>query len=670
MVHTSPSWVLILVCIFYHTFTRNSARAKFTGWIDPDTKEENKETVGHKGMKYNLVMSDEFEKEGRLFGDGDDPMWCAIDKSDDDQTAQGKKSLQYYNSSMVTTRNGKLVIKTDSGDTKWRDWNPYMNGYQTMERHFRSGMVQGWNKFCFTGGILEIKMKLPGRPDVGGLWPAAWMLGNLGRATYESSTNKMWPWSYDTCDRAQQNAQEISACDVTEHYDFNAHQGRGATEIDLMEVMPGKSDPLPVVTDNLHRPYSSMTLQVAPGIPASMKRPPSGTRPDMGFHWYNNITYGRNVSINPFFYGTYLGPTSPKEPAFRSPDEAYQYDAIGSFMQLNETHWEEFSVYRLEWEPGENGYVRWYVDDEFKFGIGAEGIASATGASIPEEPSYVILNTAISTSWGFPTDTPWGCDVFDCKVSGGQCGLWPGFCESLPAEFEIEYVRVYQDKNNTRHTLGCNPPKFPTAKYIKAHTFKYLTPLQYQAEALLPVKKGGGSCKHSDSLACGGPGLGRCNIFSRCQCEEDWTGPNCKQPTYCNDFPDWEAGEWIDVLTYPHPSLFLVFFFLLIGCAVSVVVLHISQQRSQSQRSNSVPGYVGDEEGCGSTGTAQSPLPRLLGKVLAAVGYPLQRQRGYEPVEEQGARGGGYIGDVLSSASGDREHGIAMTQVGKAPSWL
>ena len=177
----------------------------------------------------------------------------------------------------------------------------------------------------------------------------------------------------------------------------------------------------------------------------------------MGFHWYNNISYGRNVSINPFFYGTYLGPTKDEEPAFRSQDEAYQYDAIGSFMQLNETHWKEFSVYRLEWEPGENGYVRWYVDDEFKFSIEAEGLATATGASIPEEPSYVILNTAISTSWGFPTDIPWGCDIFDCKVSGGQCGFWPGFCESLPAQFEIEYVRVYQDKNNSRHTIGCNP---------------------------------------------------------------------------------------------------------------------------------------------------------------------------------------------------------------------
>jgi len=33
-------------------------------------------------------------------------------------------------------------------------------------------MVQGWNKVCFTGGIVEIRAKIPGMKDKGGLWPA------------------------------------------------------------------------------------------------------------------------------------------------------------------------------------------------------------------------------------------------------------------------------------------------------------------------------------------------------------------------------------------------------------------------------------------------------------------------------------------------------------------
>ena len=85
-----------------------------------------------------------------------------------------------------------------------------------MKRHFKSGMLQSWNKFCFTGGIIEVDVQFPGtsscykqgcwlfsisacciailsgRYDVGGLWPAVWMLGNLGRATYEASTNLLW----------------------------------------------------------------------------------------------------------------------------------------------------------------------------------------------------------------------------------------------------------------------------------------------------------------------------------------------------------------------------------------------------------------------------------------------------------------------------------------------
>ena len=95
-------------------------------------------------------MSDEFERDGRKFADGEDPMWTAVDRSDDDQTSQGKKSLQFYNSSCVTTNNGKLVIETNTEDTKWRGWNPFKKKYEQMSRNFKSGMLQGWNKFCFT----------------------------------------------------------------------------------------------------------------------------------------------------------------------------------------------------------------------------------------------------------------------------------------------------------------------------------------------------------------------------------------------------------------------------------------------------------------------------------------------------------------------------------------
>lgn len=236
----------------------------FSGWIDPDSTDDARRIRSFTdGLEYELIMSDEFERSARTFKDGDDPMWTGIDRSDDDQTAQGRRSLQFYNSSSIRTRNGSLVIRTTTEDTKWKGFNPFTKKHTTMQRHFRSGMLQSWNKFCFTGGVLEVSVRLPGRSDVGGLWPAVWLLGNLGRATYEASTNLMWPWSYEACDRSLQHAQEISGCSVTSHFNLVPGKGRGATEIDLIEVMAGPSTPLPIVKNFVKRPYNSMTLQVS-----------------------------------------------------------------------------------------------------------------------------------------------------------------------------------------------------------------------------------------------------------------------------------------------------------------------------------------------------------------------------------------------------------------------
>lgn len=50
--------------------------SSFTGWIDPDTQNEHKTMTSYTdGKQYDLIMSDEFNREGRTFKDGDDPMW-------------------------------------------------------------------------------------------------------------------------------------------------------------------------------------------------------------------------------------------------------------------------------------------------------------------------------------------------------------------------------------------------------------------------------------------------------------------------------------------------------------------------------------------------------------------------------------------------------------------
>lgn len=40
-----------------------------------------------------------------------------------------------------------------------------------------------WNKFCFTGGLVETSVTLPGYNNIVGLWPAVWAMGNLGNIT-------------------------------------------------------------------------------------------------------------------------------------------------------------------------------------------------------------------------------------------------------------------------------------------------------------------------------------------------------------------------------------------------------------------------------------------------------------------------------------------------------
>lgn len=101
-----------------------------------------------------------------------------------------------------------------------------------------------------------------------------------------------------------------------------------------------------------------------------------------------------------------------------------------------------------------------YIDDEFVYGI--DGLVfNDTGASIPLEPMYLILNTAVSSTWGFPNsaDCPRPRDgsdsCFDCRNKECDCYVPRGMCGNLPAYLLIDYIRVYQDTSKgSKHTTG------------------------------------------------------------------------------------------------------------------------------------------------------------------------------------------------------------------------
>jgi hypothetical protein len=157
---------------------------KLTGFpklIDDDTPESAYTHTTTDGRKYNLVFSDEFNRDGRTFYPGDDPYWEAVDLH-----YWPTGDLEWYDPRQVTTQDGKLVITLEE--------------MPSHSLNFQSGMLQSWNKLCFTTGYIEISVSLPGHPTEVGYWPAAWTMGNLGRAGYGSSTEGMWPYSYDSCD--------------------------------------------------------------------------------------------------------------------------------------------------------------------------------------------------------------------------------------------------------------------------------------------------------------------------------------------------------------------------------------------------------------------------------------------------------------------------------------
>ena len=107
--------------------------------------------------------------------------------------------VSYYNGSLPVTHAGKLhmpVVKHYVAPMK-DDTGMYLDG---TEKFYQTAMIQTWNKFCFSqSGIVEMKARLPGKSTMPGLWPAFWIMGNLGRATLEDSTDGIWPFSYDEC---------------------------------------------------------------------------------------------------------------------------------------------------------------------------------------------------------------------------------------------------------------------------------------------------------------------------------------------------------------------------------------------------------------------------------------------------------------------------------------
>ncbi|KAE9340069.1 hypothetical protein PF008_g11261 [Phytophthora fragariae] len=253
-------------------------------WVDPATPDSAQQITTSRGETWELVMSDEFNTANRSFRPGDDHLWTSIEKPDGVNGA-----LEVYSHNMTSTKcddDGTcyLYIKAVDEVSKLTVYNAYLSParYQNVTFYYRAGMVQSWNKFCYQGGLIEVRAQLPGavskesgNPDISlgksgrvasssyyPTWPGIWMMGNLGRAIFSASTSRMWPFSYNKCepDVFDPRNQRISACDDDPGYGLNKNQGRGAPEIDILE---GGGVAI------------SSSLQIAPGMPSDFRLYPA-----------------------------------------------------------------------------------------------------------------------------------------------------------------------------------------------------------------------------------------------------------------------------------------------------------------------------------------------------------------------------------------------------------
>lgn len=385
-----------------------------TGLIDPDTPSSARTKTGVKGDEYVLVFSDEFNAQNRTFYPGDDPYWFGLDA-----WYGATQDLEWYTPDALNTGEGVLQIQLDKFPTHGLD--------------YRSGMMNSWNQLCFKGGIFEVSMSLPGPAGVHSWWPGVWTMGNLGRPGYLSTTDGMWPYTYNSCDvgiTPNQSSpdglsylpgQRLPACTCAGEDHPTPGTGRGAPEIDIAEVSANWGGQGWAV--------ATQSFQVAP----------------FDIWWYPNYEFMQTPNYNISMVNTYTG-------------GPYQ-QAVSTTSMLNNNWYDgkEYQTYAYEYSPGddENAYIAWTIGGEEMMTFDARAIGPNGNINqriISEEPMSIIMNLGFSNNW---VDIDWSALVF-------------------PTVMRIDYVRWYQ--KDGQQMVTCDPPGYETTEYIANHPEPYNNP--------------------------------------------------------------------------------------------------------------------------------------------------------------------------------------------------
>ncbi|CAA7258630.1 unnamed protein product [Cyclocybe aegerita] len=412
------------------------------GLIDVDTPQSVyvKPSYHDPTVEMQLVFSDEFNTDGRTFYPGDDPYWEAVDLH-----YWATNNLEWYDPAAIMTNNGALEIT--------------LSQKATHGLNYQGGMMTTWNKFCFTGGLIESAVTLPGANNVVGLWPAIWTMGNLGRAGYGASLEGMWPYTYDACDVGTAPNQTLNGLPVAATVNGDAGNGGVLSYLPGQKLSrctcKGESHPGPVHSDGTYVGRAAPEIDIfeaqISGTPLTGQVSQSSQWApfNAGYDWFNTsanlIIPDPTISV----LNEYKGGVFQQATSVVSETDQNCYELTGKGC---------FSVYGFEYTPGFDGaYISWISNDKLAWTMNAGGMAAdpkvnISARPIPQEPLYILANLGMSNNFG---------DV-DLEHL------------TFPATMRVDYIRVYQPRGAIN--IGCDPKNFPTAAYIEQYIEAYTNP--------------------------------------------------------------------------------------------------------------------------------------------------------------------------------------------------
>ncbi|KAJ7621168.1 glycoside hydrolase family 16 protein, partial [Roridomyces roridus] len=422
--------------------------------IDLDTPKDAYTIISqYSGKEMKLVFSDEFETPGRTFYPGDDPFWEAADLhywQVAEVSLLATNNMEWYDPASITTKDGSLQIT--------------LSATPVHGLNYSGGLLSSWNKFCFTSGLLVSSASLPGSPEIHGLWPAFWAMGNLGRAGYGATLDGAFWYTYDSCDvgtLANQTLNDLPEISLTSG-DNNAPYNGELSYLPGQRLSrctcKGESHPGPVHSDGTYVGRAAPEIDVFEaqisdlpddqGSVGAVSQSGQWAPFNAAYVWANTsdnliIPNTTNSELNTYIGGALQQATSVVSVTNQS---CYELTQGG------------FTTYGFEYKPGfDDSYISWLNNGQVAWtlmgaGLGADTQTEIGARPVPQEPMYIMANLGMSTNFGF----------VDLKHL------------TFPTTFKLDYIRVYQYPDQIN--IGCDPPDFPTQDYINTYIEAYTNP--------------------------------------------------------------------------------------------------------------------------------------------------------------------------------------------------